>query len=546
MAGRYDHINFSPPQGVRSAMRVGLNLHKEGKTGPGLEAATVAMARRIAAGESISVEQARKGNRWWGRNERFLSENKDSPAYASAQLWGGRAGMAWYRKLGDQIEAADREGNALQANVVQKRGDEYCVIAESSGRNLGCYPTKEAADERLRQVEFFKREGNSMTQQIRVNWTTKVNQASIRKEKRNGKEVLIIPSATLPDNVVMNGGLYPAEEIEAGYRSLEGTPAPLGHPQVNGQFVPATNAEAINNFWVGAHNENVRRENGRVLLDKVVDIEVANRTEDGRRLLEAINQSKPIHTSTGLLLNREDVEGESFNWIARNMVFDHDAILLDEPGAATPDQGVGMMVNSDGDQITVVNVMYEDDQRNRLEFIAQQMIDMKEDEERNQRRSGMMSRFVDMLRDMLQSDQATGLQPKSNSQESDDMTPEDKKELLDAISSLKQPVVNADETAKAIGAAIAEANKPLVDAVNKLTAESQAKEAAQKQDLIDTVVNSNMVSKETAETLPITALQEMAANCKPGTADHVPSGKFQAQNSNDDYSTQMPSSKGGE
>lgn len=546
MAGRYDHINFSPPQGVRSAMRVGLNLHKEGKTGPGLEAATVAMARRIAAGESISVEQARKGNRWWGRNERFLSENKDSPAYASAQLWGGRAGMAWYRKLGDQIEAADREGNALQANVVQKRGDEYCVIAESSGRNLGCYPTKEAADERLRQVEFFKREGNSMTQQIRVNWTTKVNQASIRKEKRNGKEVLIIPSATLPDNVVMNGGLYPAEEIEAGYRSLEGTPAPLGHPQVNGQFVPATNAEAINNFWVGAHNENVRRENGRVLLDKVVDIEVANRTEDGRRLLEAINQSKPIHTSTGLLLNREDVEGESFNWIARNMVFDHDAILLDEPGAATPDQGVGMMVNSDGDQITVVNVMYEDDQRNRLEFIAQQMIDMKEDEERNQRRSGMMSRFVDMLRDMLQSDQATGLQPKSNSQESDDMTPEDKKELLDAISSLKQPVVNADETAKAIGAAIAEANKPLVDAVNKLTAESQAKEAAQKQDLIDTVVNSNMVSKETAETLPITALQEMAANCKPGTADYVPSGKFQAQNSNDDYSTQMPSSKGGE
>lgn len=546
MAGRYDHINFSPPQGVRSAMRVGLNLHKEGKTGPGLEAATVAMARRIAAGESISVEQARKGNRWWGRNERFLSENKDSPAYASAQLWGGRAGMAWYRKLGDQIEAADREGNALQANVVQKRGDEYCVIAESSGRNLGCYPTKEAADERLRQVEFFKREGNSMTQQIRVNWTTKVNQASIRKEKRNGKEVLIIPSATLPDNVVMNGGLYPAEEIEAGYRSLEGTPAPLGHPQVNGQFVPATNAEAINNFWVGAHNENVRRENGRVLLDKVVDIEVANRTEDGRRLLEAINQSKPIHTSTGLLLNREDVEGESFNWIARNMVFDHDAILLDEPGAATPDQGVGMMVNSDGDQITVVNVMYEDDQRNRLEFIAQQMIDMKEDEERNQRRSGMMSRFVDMLRDMLQSDQATGLQPKSNSQESDDMTPKDKKELLDAISSLKQPVVNADETAKAIGAAIAEANKPLVDAVNKLTAESQAKEAAQKQDLIDTVVNSNMVSKETAETLPITALQEMAANCKPGTADHVPSGKFQAQNSNDDYSTQMPSSKGGE
>ena len=33
------------------------------------------------------------------------------------------------------------------------------------------------------------------------------------------------------------------------------------------------------------------------------------------------------------------------------MVFDHDAILLDNIGAATPEQGVGMAVNKDGDKI---------------------------------------------------------------------------------------------------------------------------------------------------------------------------------------------------
>jgi hypothetical protein len=33
------------------------------------------------------------------------------------------------------------------------------------------------------------------------------------------------------------------------------------------------------------------------------------------------------------------------------MQFDHIAILLDEPGAGTPDEGVGMFVNADGQRL---------------------------------------------------------------------------------------------------------------------------------------------------------------------------------------------------
>jgi hypothetical protein len=32
------------------------------------------------------------------------------------------------------------------------------------------------------------------------------------------------------------------------------------------------------------------------------------------------------------------------------MQFDHIAILLDEPGAGTPEEGVGMFVNADGQE----------------------------------------------------------------------------------------------------------------------------------------------------------------------------------------------------
>ncbi|MTV28744.1 hypothetical protein FTX61_25700, partial [Nitriliruptoraceae bacterium ZYF776] len=154
------------------------------------------------------------------------------------------------------------------------------------------------------------------------------NAAAVKEVVRNGRTLKIVPSATLPDDVVMNGILYPANEIEASFASLERTPAPLGHPTINGKFVSATDPEGINIGYIGAWNENVRREGGRVLLDKVIDVEVANRTDGGKAVLAALENGGPIHTSTGLLANIENYKGEGYERIARGIVFDHDAILL--------------------------------------------------------------------------------------------------------------------------------------------------------------------------------------------------------------------------
>jgi len=48
---------------------------------------------------------------------------------------------------------------------------------------------------------------------------------------------------------------------------------------------------------------------------------------------------------------RTNAAGQEYTWIARNMVFDHDAILLDTVGAAQPHQGVGMAVNNEGHDV---------------------------------------------------------------------------------------------------------------------------------------------------------------------------------------------------
>ena len=192
---------------------------------------------------------------------------------------------------------------------------------------------------------------------MQVNVTTKVNSASIRREVHNGRDHIVIPSYTLPANVIMNKELYPESEIDAHYQGLEGTLAPLGHPTVNGQFVSAFSPEGINMGHIGAWNRNVKKSGNRVYVEKWVDVANAQQSEGGREFLDRVTAIErgedvpPIHTSVAVF--REQIEAtpeqkaQGADWVVKIHGMDHDAILLNEVGAATPAQGVGLMVNAD-------------------------------------------------------------------------------------------------------------------------------------------------------------------------------------------------------
>lgn len=197
---------------------------------------------------------------------------------------------------------------------------------------------------------------------VQVNVCTRVNAQTIRREQHNGRDHIVIPSYTLPANVVMNGVLYPAAEIDAHYPKLEGTLAPLGHPAMDGRWISAFSPEGINVGHVGAWNRNVKKSGTRVYSEKWVDVEVANSTEKGRRLLERVaalergEDVPPIHTSVAVFLEETEAPaGAEYRSVAKIIDFDHDAILLDEVGAATPEQGVGLMVNADNAKTISVN-----------------------------------------------------------------------------------------------------------------------------------------------------------------------------------------------
>lgn len=359
--------------------------------------------------------------------------------------------------------------------------------------------------------------------QVRINVRTN-SIGKPRTETRNGRSVVVVSSATMPDNIVMNDIRYPADEIAKSFATLNRAPAPLGHPMIGGLFVSARDPEAINMNHVGAWNENVRRENGRVFLDKIIDVEVANRTEAGRSLMAAVNEGKPIHTSTGLLAHLEDApENSGSKFTARDIKFDHDAILLNEKGAATPEQGVGMFVNSTGEKIEVINSTLEDDAMRELDWAADYAVRALE----KLGRVSIVEQFKTAILKAFKGDGGGTL--KLNNEES-----EMDKEKFDALSAQ----VNAlTEGFKNIGTQIAtvvnEAVKPLTDNLATIKTNQDAKDAAELDGLRAKIVKANLLDETTAKELTLNSARALAAKAEPGKAAGI-QGAFNANSSGDD------------
>lgn len=473
-------IDFTPPQGVRDAARRGIEMYEDGKGGSGLESGTIRIARNLASGKAVSPEQARKGNRFWARNERFLSEPKDSPAYVSALLWGGRPGMSWYRKLYRQLEAKEK------SNV-----------------------------------------GN----RVRVNITHRVNKSMIseRKNPKTGNPEFVVRSVAAKDDSVLNGILYPKAELDLAMSTLDGIPAPFGHPKdKDGEFLPAMDAAALNAFGFGAYNENPRREGDRIVVDKIIDIEKANESEMGQRVLEALKNGAPIHTSTGLLCNvAEGGRDDACRYVATDILFDHDAILLDEEGAATPEQGIGMLVNkaldSEGNKIDVVN-SFDD-----LEEVLTEP-----------QKVGLIHQIATAIKGALASER----KPETNSNEVD-MSDKDEAKVDDVPAEDPKAVVN-EMTQETVNGMVEKAMKKMMpdmmneymeknmpDMMNRMMKDKEKAANADKHaSLVEQVVAQNMLNEDTAKETPLAALEAMVANSGFAAPIH---GNFKVNAKVDDF-----------
>lgn len=123
---RYDHIDFTPPAGVREEAAKGLEWRRE--YGRGGTAVGVARARDLSNGTNITPDTAKRMASYFARHE----VDKQGEGWGPGQdgfpsagriawaLWGGDPGQAWASKLTRQMEAADEDRSTIMANIERR------------------------------------------------------------------------------------------------------------------------------------------------------------------------------------------------------------------------------------------------------------------------------------------------------------------------------------------------------------------------------------------------------------------------------------------
>lgn len=390
-----------------------------------------------------------------------------------------------------------------------------------------------------------------------VNIASLVVNSDIRTEVIEGVSFTVIPSKTLPKDVVMNSIMYPSEEVEAAISTLDMSPVTIGHPVVNGKFAPASDPISQAAYGIlGAHNRvKGKTDDGRWVVEKLIPTEQLQNTERGKKLAEAIKNKTPIHTSTGVYLTKVDeigvnAMGQEYTSRAKIDRFDHDAILLNEVGAATPEQGVGLFVNEAGEKeetkVMYVNLSSGDDfsmssngMRMKIQEAAQKQFadddewlyvedfndtkaiichkqkqfaveykmvgeeiefvgELKKVESAGFKFTEVIGRIVDKMISVVKSEPSDESQTVNKNREGNEVDETKVQEMI----------------ANALAAKEAEKAQAIKDAVEQgiaaaLAANAQTQAEAEKAQLVEQVVNAKLLPEEAAKECGIAALKAM-------------------------------------
>lgn len=176
--------------------------------------------------------------------------------------------------------------------------------------------------------------------------------AKIRRATYNGREYLVAPITMIVPGVLAgsHGPLYyPPGEMKKKPAIWNGKPIVVGHPYKNGQPVTAKASGVLEKQGIG-FLRNATYKN-KLKAEGWFD---AERTKElSPRIYDSLIHNKPIESSTGLFTDNDPVplgavdnKGRPYGFIARNHRADHLAVLTDERGACSIEDGCGVLVNS--------------------------------------------------------------------------------------------------------------------------------------------------------------------------------------------------------
>lgn len=228
---------------------------------------------------------------------------------------------------------------------VYEENGEYCVhkIADDGGKGekIACHGAdKDKAAAQVRALYAKENQADFSNTSILVS-----NQA--KRVTKSGKEFLVVPGVPAREQV-MNTYLVPELDLVRSLKGWNGVPITIQHPKLNDRSanVPDPDVAIIGRFYNSAWDHEGKRMTGEYWIE----IAEAEKYLEGKSILTKINDGTPLETSTGYYADDEQTagifDGKAYKTIHRNLLPDHIAILTNEVGACSLQDGCGVNRNS--------------------------------------------------------------------------------------------------------------------------------------------------------------------------------------------------------
>lgn len=172
--------------------------------------------------------------------------------------------------------------------------------------------------------------------------TAGMNADGLQLKKLNGRSYLA-GSVIMAKETVMNGILYPKDELKRGVPGWNGRPVTVGHPKKNGKFTSANSPEVLEQCQIGFIFD-TSAEGTDTKLKAQVWLDV-NKLDQFPEVRDAITSGKMLEVSTGLFLDKVEEKGvfgnKEYEGKAVNHLPDHLALLPGDIGACSIKDGAG-------------------------------------------------------------------------------------------------------------------------------------------------------------------------------------------------------------
>lgn len=179
---------------------------------------------------------------------------------------------------------------------------------------------------------------------------------SPRREFLDGREHVVVPITSIVPGVLPGSRgalLYPPEEVSRRPSDWDDVPLTFFHPHnINGKPSSVRDGDALLRHGIGVSRRSIF--NGKLQHEGWYDIEKVKSAEKRfgvEGVLNRILKGEPIETSTGLYTEDEPApkgahhNGRPYDYVARNYRPDHIALLPNQRGACSLNDGCGINVN---------------------------------------------------------------------------------------------------------------------------------------------------------------------------------------------------------